>query len=175
MQLGAYDFVTKPFDLDEICATAKRALQRARLQQKVEELREKLHSTEAPHDRQIVGSSRARRQVPWSGVRQAAQWTLSHSLTHRLRCQVQFLPSVPSRRRLSQVDVADLQHPAMLSSWEGNRLARRFERAWLLAKRLIRVRSGQLASVPPAKKSPAMSKNTAGRRLRKLSEVLLVS
>ena len=33
MQLGAYDFVTKPFDLDEICATAKRALEHARLQE----------------------------------------------------------------------------------------------------------------------------------------------
>jgi two-component system response regulator AtoC len=63
MQLGAYDFVTKPFDLDEICATAKRALQHAQLQQEVEALRDQLKSAEAPKERQIVGSSRAMLEV----------------------------------------------------------------------------------------------------------------
>jgi CheY-like chemotaxis protein len=63
MQLGAYDFVRKPFDLDEICATAKRALQHARLQREVEELRDRLQGTGAPRERQIVGSSRAMLEV----------------------------------------------------------------------------------------------------------------
>ncbi|MGB8885942.1 MAG: sigma-54 dependent transcriptional regulator [Candidatus Korobacteraceae bacterium] len=63
MQLGAYDFVSKPFDLDEICATAKRAIQHARLQQEVEQLREKLGAEGAPKERQIVGSSRAMLEV----------------------------------------------------------------------------------------------------------------
>lgn len=60
MQLGAYDFVTKPFDLDEICATAKRALEHARLQLEVGELREKLN---ADVGTRIVGSSRAMLEV----------------------------------------------------------------------------------------------------------------
>jgi DNA-binding NtrC family response regulator len=57
MQLGAYDFVTKPFDLDEICATASRALQHAKLQREVEELRERLQQSAAPEERIFVGSS----------------------------------------------------------------------------------------------------------------------
>jgi len=39
IQLGAYDFITKPLDLDELLATVRRALQHARLQSEVEELR----------------------------------------------------------------------------------------------------------------------------------------
>lgn len=57
MQLGAYDFVTKPFDLDEICATTSRALQHAKLQREVEELRERLQESAAPEEQPIVGSS----------------------------------------------------------------------------------------------------------------------
>jgi len=63
MRLGAYDFVTKPFDLDEICATAKRALQHARLQQEVEELRGKLNAGGPSGEGQMVGSSRAMLEV----------------------------------------------------------------------------------------------------------------
>ena len=63
IQLGAYDFVTKPFDLDEICATGKRALQHARLQQEVEELRKRLNSTDPREENEIVGSSRAMLEV----------------------------------------------------------------------------------------------------------------
>jgi DNA-binding NtrC family response regulator len=63
IQLGAYDFISKPFDLDEISATAERALEHARLQKEVENLR---NSVQASPDRSrgdIVGSSRAMLQV----------------------------------------------------------------------------------------------------------------
>jgi len=63
IQLGAYDFVTKPFDLDEICATGKRALQHARLQGEVEELRKRLNASDRQEEKEIVGSSRAMVEV----------------------------------------------------------------------------------------------------------------
>jgi DNA-binding NtrC family response regulator len=63
MQLGAYDFVTKPFDLDEICATARRALEHARLQKEVGALREKLNTDVSPKANQMIGSSRAMLEV----------------------------------------------------------------------------------------------------------------
>jgi len=63
MQLGAYDFVTKPFDLDEICATARRALDHAHLQQEVGELRDKLNAGASPKTNQMIGSSRAMLEV----------------------------------------------------------------------------------------------------------------
>jgi DNA-binding NtrC family response regulator len=63
MQLGAYDFVTKPFDLDEICATARRALDHARLQREVGELRDKLNAGVSQKSDQMIGSSRAMLEV----------------------------------------------------------------------------------------------------------------
>jgi DNA-binding NtrC family response regulator len=65
MQLGAYDFVTKPFDLDEICATARRAVDHARLQKEIGELREKLNSgvSRTANHNQMIGSSRAMLEV----------------------------------------------------------------------------------------------------------------
>jgi DNA-binding NtrC family response regulator len=39
IQLGAYDFIPKPLDLDELLATVRRALHHARLQREVEQLR----------------------------------------------------------------------------------------------------------------------------------------
>ena len=40
MQLGAYDFITKPLDMDEVLATVARALRHMELQREVEHLRE---------------------------------------------------------------------------------------------------------------------------------------
>jgi len=59
IQLGAYDFISKPFDLDEICTTAKRALQHIGLQKEVKELRQKLLKSPRKEQGEIVGSSRA--------------------------------------------------------------------------------------------------------------------
>ena len=59
IQLGAYDFISKPFDLDEISTTAKRALQHVRLQEEVEDLRDKLRKSPRGKQGEIVGSSPA--------------------------------------------------------------------------------------------------------------------
>ncbi len=39
IQLGAYDFVTKPFDLDDVIVTIRRALEHSSLQKEVKQLR----------------------------------------------------------------------------------------------------------------------------------------
>jgi len=57
IQLGAYDFISKPFDLDEISTTAKRALQHLRLQKEVEDLRDRLLKSPRGKQGEIVGSS----------------------------------------------------------------------------------------------------------------------
>jgi len=59
IQLGAYDFISKPFDLDEISTTARRALQHVRLQKEVEELRDRLLKSPRGKQGEIVGSSPA--------------------------------------------------------------------------------------------------------------------
>ena len=58
IQLGAYDFIAKPLDIDEIVATTHRALEHARLQAEVKDLRGRLQSSSAPRQEEIVGSSR---------------------------------------------------------------------------------------------------------------------
>jgi two-component system response regulator AtoC len=51
MQLGAYDYIAKPFDLDELALTIKRLFEHQELQQQVHELREQLRFD--PADRMI--------------------------------------------------------------------------------------------------------------------------
>jgi DNA-binding NtrC family response regulator len=67
IQLGAYDFVTKPFDLDEVLATVKRALQHVRLQREVERLsKQNAGDVSEIYERngsRMVGSSRAMVEV----------------------------------------------------------------------------------------------------------------
>jgi DNA-binding NtrC family response regulator len=66
MQLGAYDFVSKPFDIDEVLATVRRALQHVRLQREVERLRNRqtdtVTATEETEHR-LVGTSRGMLEV----------------------------------------------------------------------------------------------------------------
>jgi DNA-binding NtrC family response regulator len=64
IQLGAYDFISKPFDLDEISSTAERALEHVRLQKEVADLRKKLQqSPDGNNNIEIIGSSRAMLEV----------------------------------------------------------------------------------------------------------------
>ena len=58
IQLGAYDFVTKPFDLDDVLLTIRRALDHSALQKEVTHLRRKVAEV-APRTGEIIGSSAA--------------------------------------------------------------------------------------------------------------------
>jgi DNA-binding NtrC family response regulator len=59
MQLGAYDFVTKPLDLDEVLTTVKRTLHHLELQREVERLRAQRFQNSSP-DEQTVDAQQTR-------------------------------------------------------------------------------------------------------------------
>ena len=63
IQLGAYDFISKRFDVDEISATALRAMEHARLQKKSQTLRDRLQKAPNQSGGDIVGSSSAMLEV----------------------------------------------------------------------------------------------------------------
>jgi DNA-binding NtrC family response regulator len=56
IQFGAYDFVTKPFDLDDVLVTIRRALEHTSLQKEVARLRSKVVDTQTQSG-EIVGFS----------------------------------------------------------------------------------------------------------------------
>jgi DNA-binding NtrC family response regulator len=58
IRLGAYDFVTKPFDLDEISLTAKRALEHSSLNTEVMQLRAQIGRNGMSTSGRLIGSSR---------------------------------------------------------------------------------------------------------------------
>ena len=58
IQLGAYDFVTKPFDLDDVLVTIRRALDHSALQKEVIHLRQQVAEI-GPRRGEILGSSQA--------------------------------------------------------------------------------------------------------------------
>jgi DNA-binding NtrC family response regulator len=58
IRLGAYDFVTKPFDLDEISLTAKRALEHSSLNTEVMQLRAQVERNGVTTSGRLIGSSR---------------------------------------------------------------------------------------------------------------------
>src|SRR6201984_3335379 len=57
VRLGAYDFVAKPFDLDEILLTAERALDHAYLNRIVERLRSQREQAPPSSSGRLIGSS----------------------------------------------------------------------------------------------------------------------
>ena len=57
IQFGAYDFVTKPFDLDDVLVTIRRALEHTSLQREVTQLRSKVADTSHTTSGGIVGFS----------------------------------------------------------------------------------------------------------------------
>jgi DNA-binding NtrC family response regulator len=56
IQLGAYDFVTKPFDLDDVLATIRRVLDHSALQKEVVQLRQQVAEV-SPRRGELIGSS----------------------------------------------------------------------------------------------------------------------
>ena len=63
VRLGAYDFVTKPFDLEEIALTAKRALAHAALNRELSELKANTAGANSPAAGRLIGSSAAMMDV----------------------------------------------------------------------------------------------------------------
>ena len=65
MRRGAYDYLTKPFDLDEVVLTLKRALRQRALAAEVRELRSRTedHEPSADASPEMVGESAAMRDV----------------------------------------------------------------------------------------------------------------
>jgi DNA-binding NtrC family response regulator len=61
MKLGAFDYIEKPFQADQICKMVERACQVRQLQSENEALRASLRDVDPP--RELVGSSGAMRQV----------------------------------------------------------------------------------------------------------------
>jgi two-component system response regulator AtoC len=57
VRLGAYDFVTKPFDIDEILLTAERALDHSSLNRELICLRAQTPPSQAPAAGRLIGSS----------------------------------------------------------------------------------------------------------------------
>jgi two-component system, NtrC family, response regulator AtoC len=61
MRRGAYDFIGKPFRADQLLLTIRKAVERERLRQKVEQLQDELSALRAPSG--IVGRGAAMQQV----------------------------------------------------------------------------------------------------------------
>lgn len=59
VRLGAYDFVSKPFDLEEALFTAERALEHAALDQEVAQLRARMNLSSTAGAGRLVGASAA--------------------------------------------------------------------------------------------------------------------
>ncbi len=63
MRRGAYDYLTKPFDLDEVMLTLRRALRQRALAAEVRELRSRVAPDEPADEPEMVGQGPAMREV----------------------------------------------------------------------------------------------------------------
>jgi DNA-binding NtrC family response regulator len=63
IRFGAYDFLTKPLDFDELLATVRRALDHARLQREVQELRRQRVKAPSVRGEILLGASRPMLEV----------------------------------------------------------------------------------------------------------------
>ncbi len=61
MKIGAYDYITKPFDLDEVAQTVKMSLEKTALKKEIEQLREQLKEKHGFGN--IIGKSPAMQEV----------------------------------------------------------------------------------------------------------------
>ena len=59
MRLGAYDYITKPFDLDEVLFTVRRALTQQALTEQVRLLSESSQPTEDLGEEELIGKTPA--------------------------------------------------------------------------------------------------------------------
>ncbi len=63
MKTGAYDYITKPFDADEVLRTARRAVEVSRLSREVEQLRTRAETLEADEEIALIGRHPTMRAV----------------------------------------------------------------------------------------------------------------
>ncbi len=61
MKLGAYDYITKPFDIDEVAESIKKVLERQRLVREVEYLRSEVNKP--PRFENIIGNSQKMKEI----------------------------------------------------------------------------------------------------------------
>jgi DNA-binding NtrC family response regulator len=63
MKAGAYDYITKPFDPDEVLRTASRAIEVSRLSREVQQLRARADANDADASGGLIGQHSAMREV----------------------------------------------------------------------------------------------------------------
>jgi two-component system nitrogen regulation response regulator GlnG len=63
MKQGAFDYITKPFELEELELIVERALETRRLSEEIQELKQEIQSQKFDRQAKIIGQSRAIREI----------------------------------------------------------------------------------------------------------------